>query len=245
MELVRTNKYRLHPNAVQKSMLHEMFGFPRFVFNYTLGKIQESYFGTYEVQKAQNGKNKGSIVPKIPKIPKIPNQTGIVGFSTNIKEEHNSISRAPNASLTNLYKATKGFYKGGGFPKFKSRKTSKQSINMYAGSRVKIEEGFILLNRSNKSSYSKEYYKIRFKKHNTNHEIGKITGFTIEKDNLGLYWIATTHKLDVTLDRKKTNKKVGRALGLKSMLICSDGTTIENHNLTKKSKMNQRKLKIV
>ena len=179
-------------------------------------------------------------------VPKIPNQTGIVGFSTKIKEEHDFISRVPNdfiqGSLSNLYKATKGFYKGGGFPKFKSRKTSKQSINMYAGSRVKIEEGFILLNRSNKSSYSKEDHKIRFKKHKTNHQIGKINGFTIEKDKLGLYWIATTHKLDATLDRKKTNKKVAIDLGIKSMLICSDGTTIENHNLTKK---NQRKLKIV
>ena len=49
MELVRTNKHRLYPNAVQKSMLHEMFGVSRFVFNNTLGKIQESYLGTYEV----------------------------------------------------------------------------------------------------------------------------------------------------------------------------------------------------
>jgi len=88
---------------------------------------------------------------------------------------------------------------------------------------------------------TRDDHKIKFKKHKTNHNIGKITGFTIEKDNLGLYWIAITHKIDIELNRNKTNKEVGIDLGLKELVICSDGTTIENHNLTKKY---QRKLKL-
>lgn len=158
MELIRTNKYRLYPNAIQKSMLHEMFGMYRFTFNNVLGKIKESYFGTYEIK---NGKNKGTIVPAI------PNQTNLVGFSTKLKEEHLFMSRLPNdyiqASLTNLYKATKGFYRGGGYPKFKSRKDSKQSINMYAGSRIKLEDNYIVLSKSHYSSFTKEDHKIKFK----------------------------------------------------------------------------------
>jgi len=236
MELVRTNKYRLYPNAIQKSLLHDMFGMYRFCFNNILGKIQDEHYGTYEVK---NGKNKGNIVPKI------PSQTELVGSSTSLKQEYDFLNRMPNdfiqSSLSNLYLASKGFYKGGGFPKFKSRKTSKSTIGMKAGSRVKIEDNHILLNKSNKSPYTKADHKIKFKKHKTNHNIGKISGFTIEKDNLGLYWITITHKISIENKRIKTNKEVGIDLGLKELIICSDGTTIENHNLTKK---NQRKLKL-
>jgi len=236
MDLVRTNKYRLYPNAKQRALLHDMFGMYRFVFNNVLGKIQNKEFGTYEVK---NGKNKGSIVPRI------PNQTELIGSSTKLKEEHSFLSKMPNdfiqSSLSNLYTSTKGFYRGGGYPKFKSRKSSKQSIGMKAGSRVKIIDSYIQLNRSNNSSYTKEDHKIKFKKHKTNHDIGKITGFTIEKDNLGLYWIAITYKVEVDIERVKTGKEVGIDLGIKELVICSDGMTIENHNLVNK---NYRKLKL-
>jgi len=64
---------------------------------------------------------------------------------------------------------------------------------------------------------------------------------SIEKDSLNHYWITITFKFDYTSTRKNTNKEVGVDLGLKNMLICSDGYIVENHNLTKK---NARKLKI-
>jgi len=236
MELVRTNKYRLYPNATQKALLHEMFSLYRFSFNNILGKIQDKYYGTYTIEK---GKNKGNIVPKI------PSQSELVGSSTLLKKEYSFMNKLPNdfiqSSLSNLHLGVKGFYRGGGYPKFKSRKKDKHAIGMKAGCRVKIEDNYIQLNKSNKSSYTKEDHRIKFKKHKTNHNIGKITGFTIEKDNLGLYWITITHKIDILSTRKKTNKEVGIDLGLKEMLICSDGNTVENHNLTKK---NQRKLKL-
>jgi putative transposase len=236
MEIVRSNKYRLYPNAKQKSMLHEMFGMFRFSFNNTLGKIQDSYFGTYEVK---NGKNKGNIVPAI------PSQTEIIGFSTKLKQEYNFMNRLPNdyiqASLTNLFKATKGFYRGGGFPKFKSRKDNKQCINMYAGSRVKIEDEHIILSKAKNTPYCKEDHKIKFKKHKTNHDIGKVTGFTIEKDNLGLYWISITYKIQIQDLKITKGKEVGIDLGIKELVSCSDGLVIKNHNLTKK---NARKLKL-
>lgn len=229
MELIRTNKYRLYPSASQKAMLFEMFNTYRFVFNHTLGKIQDKHFGEYEIQ---NGKNKGNIVPKI------PSQTECIGFSTEIKQKHNFVYRLANdfvqASLTNLYSGLKGFYRKGGYPKFKSRKSAKQSINTYAGSRVKIQGEYILLPRARESAYSKEDHLIRFKKHETNHEIDKITGFTIEKDNLDQYWIAITHKIQVKDKTKNTLKPIGIDLGLKDFIIDSSGNKVPNDNLTKR-----------
>ena len=241
MLIVRSNKYRLYPNAVQKSLLHEMFNQSRFTFNNLLGKIQSNHFGTSTIK---NGKNKGNVEPRI------PSMTELIGFSSELKEEHPFMKRLPNdyiqASLTNLYKGFKGFYTGGGYPKFKSKKVSTPSINMYAGSRVKIEDNFIHLNRSLNSSFSKEDHRIKFKKHKTKHDLGKITGFTIEKDNLDKYWISITHKIELDTIKTKTNKEVGIDVGLKELVTCSDGTVIENHNLTKKYsrklKLEQRKL---
>lgn len=241
MVIVRTNKYRLYPSAVQKSMLFEMFNSFRLVFNFSLGLIQDKHWGVYEVK---NGKNKGNTVPRI------PSQTELIGFSTEIKALKPFLNRLPNdfiqASLTNLYTSTKGFYRGGRFPKFKSRKLDNSGINMYAGSRVKIESEYIILPKAKDTPYSKEDLKIKFKKHKTNHDISKITGYTIKKDNLDNYWIAITYKIEVQDLKITKGKQVGIDLGLKELVITSDGETIENHNLTKKYarklKLEQRKL---
>ena len=240
MEIVRANKYRLYPTARQKSMLHEMFGMSRFAFNNTLGKIQDSYFGVYTITK---GKNKGNVVPKI------PSQGELTGFSTELKQNNEFMNRLPNdyiqAALANLYSGVKGFYRGGGYPKFKSRKHSKQTINMKAGSRVKILDNFIILSKAGKTPYSKDDHKIKFKKHKTNHEIGKITGFVISKDNLGEYWVSVTSKIEIPI-KPKSGKKCGIDLGIKDFVITDDGTKFENKKFFKKSEKKlakeQRKL---
>jgi len=240
MEIVRANKYRLYPNATQKAMLHEMFGLFRFTFNNTLGKIKNSEFGTYIVK---NGKNKGNTVPKI------PSQTELIGLSTKLKDQYKFLTRLPNdliqSSLTNLYSGVKSFYKGSGYPKFKSKKDYNQSFDMKAGSRVRIKDNYIQLNKSNCSAYSKSDYLIKFKKHKTNYDIDKITGFSISKDNLSNYWITITHKIDINIKINPKNE-IGIDLGIKDFAICSDGNVIKNHNLTKKYsrklKLEQRKL---
>jgi len=240
MEIIRANKYKLLPTAKQKAMLHEMFGMSRFAFNHTLGKLQDSYFGTYTIPK---GKNKGDVVPKI------PSQMEMIGFSTELKQNNEFMNRLPNdyiqASLANLYSGVKGFYRGGGYPKFKSRKHSKHSINMKAGSRVKIEDNKIQIIKLKGTPYEGDDLKIKFKKHKTNHEIGKITGFTISKDNLGEYWISITSKIEIKT-KTKTGKKCGIDLGIKDFVICDDGTKFKNKKFFKQSQdklaKEQRKL---
>ena len=76
---------------------------------------------------------------------------------------------------------------------------------MKAGSRIKIENNYILLNKSNKSPYTKDDHKIKFKKHKTNHSLPtKFTSFTIEKDNLGLYWICLLYTSPSPRDRHRS-----------------------------------------
>jgi putative transposase len=113
---------------------------------------------------------------------------------------------------------------------------------MYAGLRVKIDNNYISLSKAKGSSYSKDDHRIKFKKHKTNNVLPKkVTGYTIEKDNLGNYWITITFKIEVSNFKITKGKQAGIDLGLKKLVTTSGGTTIENHNLTKK---NARKLKL-
>jgi putative transposase len=232
MEVVRGAKYRLYPNSKQKSLLHNLLGSTRFIYNLFLGKIQESYFGT------SINKKTGEFVPKI------PSEFDLSKALTLLKSEYPFLYSVPNdflqAESKNLSSAYKKFFANGGYPNFKSRKDKHQSINFYAGSRAKFDSEYIYLPVASGSSFQKEDFKIKYKKHKTNFSPrGKITGYIISKDNLDNYWISFTFKTE-SRKLKSKRKSVGIDLGIKDFIILSDGTKFKNDNLLKK---NQTKLK--
>lgn len=232
MEIVRSAKYRLYPNSKQKSLLHNLFGSTRFTYNLFLGKIQESYFGTSLNKKI------GELVPKI------PSEFDLSKALTLFKSEYPFLYSVPNmflqAESKNLAFAYKKFFSGGGYPKFKSRKDKHQSINCYQGMNAKFDSEYIYLPVAHSSSFLKEDFKIKYKKHKTNFSPrDKITSYTISKDNLNKYWISFTFKTESRKGKKK-RKSVGIDLGIKDFIILSDGTKFPNDNLLKR---NQAKLK--
>jgi len=232
MEIIRSSKYRLYPSAKQKSLLHNLFGSTRFTYNLFLGKIQESYFG-----KSLNKKT-GELVPKI------PSEFDLSKALTLFKSEYPFLYSVPNmflqAESKNLSLAYKKFFSGGGYPKFKSRKDKHKSINCYQGTNAKFDSEYIYLPVASGSSFRKEDFKIKYKKHKTNFSPkDKITGYTISKDNLDKYWISFSFKTESRKPNSK-RKSTGIDLGLKDFIILSDGTKFPNDNLLKK---NQDKLK--
>ncbi len=105
---------------------------------------------------------------------------------------------------------------------------------------AKFDSEYIYLPVASGSSFLKEDFKIKYKKHKTNFsQEDKITGYTISKDNLDKYWISFTFKTESRTFKKK-RKSVGIDLGIKDFIILSDGTKFPNDNLLKK---NQDKLK--
>jgi putative transposase len=228
MEIIRSAKYRLYPSAKQKSLLHNLFGSTRFTFNLFLGKIQESYFGT------SLNKKTGEFIHRI------PSEFDLSKALTLFKQEHPFLYCVPNmflqAESKNLSSAYKKFFAGGGHPKFKSRKDKHQSINCYQGMNAKFDSEYIYLPKAHGTSFNKEDFKIKYKKHNTNFSPKeKITGYTISKDNLNQYWISFTFKTESRTFKKKRNQ-IGVDLGIKDFIILSDGTKFPNDNLLKKSK---------
>lgn len=233
MEIIRSSKYRLYPTAKQKSLLHNLFGSTRFIYNLFLSKIGESYFGT------SLNKKTGELVPKI------PSEFDLSKALTQFKLECPFLYSVPNmflqAESKNLSSAYKKFFAKGGYPKFKSRKDKHQSINCYQGVNAKFDSEYIYLPVSRFSdTFNKEDFKIKYKKHKTNFSPkDKITGYTISKDNLGRFWISFTFKTE-SRKFKNRRKSTGIDLGLKEFIILSDGTKFPNDNLLKK---NQDKLK--
>ncbi len=223
MELIRSAKYRLYPSAKQKALLHELFGLTRFTYNKLLEEVKDFKFGTYKKDETK---------------PAIPSKITLIKEITPIKKANSFLYRCPNDYLQavgdNIGRAFDGFYRKGGFPKFKSKKDSKQSFNMYAGSRVKIEDNHVIITSSKASPYKKDDLKIKFKNHKIKWNLGKITGFTISKDAVGDYWLSLTFKTliasipDINIDKTEINNPVGIDVGLKELLITSNGEIVKN-----------------
>ncbi|ECC1278773.1 transposase [Campylobacter coli] len=230
---IRSVKFVLKPNSKQKEMLESFFGLSRAIYNISLYNIKNSKFGIYEIQ---NGKNKGCIVPRI------PTEFDLNKSLPKLKEEHSFLSLLPNdyaqAVMKNLSRGFSNFYKTFNYSKFKTKKSSTQSFNMYAGCRIKIDDDHIILINPRGSDYTEEDLRIRFKRHKIKYNFDKVTGFTISREN-NKYYISFTFYTDI--ESKETTDSVGIDLGIKDFVICSDGNVYPNMRFFEKS---LRKLKI-
>ena len=235
---IRSAKFVLKPTVKQKDILESFFGLSRAIYNISLYNIKNSKFGTYEIQ---NGKNKGCIVPRI------PSEFDLSKSLPKLKEEHEFLSLLPasyaQTVMKNLSRGFNNFYRTFNYPKFKSKKNSIQSFNMYAGSRVKIDGDYIKLAKPRGSDYTKDDLKIRFKRHKIKYNFDKVTGFTISREN-NKYYISFTFNTEI--ESKETNGSIGIDLGIKDFCICSDGIIYPNMRFYEKSlrklKISQRKL---
>ena len=235
---IRSAKFVLKPNSKQKEILESFFGLSRAIYNISLHNIKNSKFGEYEIK---NGKNRGNIVPKI------PTEFDLYYSFPKLKEEYEFLSLLPadyaQGAMKNLSRGFSNFYRTFNYPKFKAKKSTTQSFNCYAGSKVKIDGDYIVLINPRGSSYTKADLKIRFKRHKIKYEFDKLTGFTISREN-NKYYISFSFYTEIK--PKEVNSSVGIDLGIKNFAICSDGTVYPNMKFFEKSlrklKIHQRKL---
>ena len=154
---IRSAKFVLKPTTKQKEILESFFGISRALYNISLHNIKNFKFGAHEVK---DGKNKGNIVPKI------PSEYDLNKFLTKLKEVYSFLSLLPSsyalATMRNLSRGFNNFYKTFNYPKFKTKKSDFQSFNMYEGSKVRIDDNFVILMKPQGSDYTKEDLRIRF-----------------------------------------------------------------------------------
>ena len=202
----RTYRFRLYPTERQIELLAKHFGCTRRVYNFFLNQRKEQYRLT---GKSDNYYEQAKSL-------------------TEMKKQEEAVwlnevnAQSLQFALRSVDTAYKSFFKKRAkFPKFKS-KHSKNSFTVpqfasIAGNRLFIPK-------------FREGIKCR-----VHREIkGKIGKVTITKIPSGKYFVSVFTEEEYTTTIEKSGKPVGIDLGLKNLLVTSEGETFKNNRYTKK-----------
>lgn len=215
MIVIKAYKYRIYPTKEQEIQLSKTFGSCRFVYNQMLAKKIELY---------KNDKISWS-------------KFDCVNYCTRVlKKEYPWLKEVDKFSLANsiwnLDSAYKNFFreikkgnKNQGFPKFKSKK------NHYYSYKTNFTNNNIKVDFENNKIQLPKLKKIEAKLHRKFN--GKIFNATISKTPSGKYYVS----IDVEVEHEnlpKVNKAIGLDLGIKDLLITSNGEVFNNKKLTDK-----------
>lgn len=196
-------KYRLLPTEEQKIKLNNAMGACRFIYNLSLetkirawesGRVNLS---AYDLMKQLTELKKSGLADWLKEIPALP----------------------VYQAISNLDKAFKGFFKGGGFPKFK-KKSNAQSIHFRQS--LKLEEGKIRLERIGW---------VMFIQHRQMPDGVNIRSATVSVTPSGVYFVSVlVDTNDITPEKSvvKPETAVGIDLGIKTFAVLSDGSQYEN-----------------
>ena len=219
--MLKSFKYRLYPNKEQQVQIQKTFGCCRFVYNQTLAYRKE----LYETEK------------------KTMSKIDCNNFvNQNLKKEYEWLKEVDKFALTNsvynMDSAYQKFFKEhAGYPKFKSKKNNRKSYSTNSTNN-NIEIDF----DNNKIKLPKLKW-IKAKVHRQ--FVGTIKSATISQTPSGKYYVSILADCE-NFQMKPTGAMVGIDLGIKDLLITSDGDKFENpktlYKYEKKLAKEQRKL---
>ena len=202
----RTYKFRLYPNKVQADLLARHFGCTRFVYNYFLNQRKEQYRLT---GKSDNYYAQAKALTALKK------QEATVW----LKEVNSQTLQFAVRSLEVAY--TNFFQKRAKFPKFKSKR-SKNSFTVPQS--ASVAGGRLFIPKFKDGIKCRVHREIKG-------EIGKVT---ISKTLSGKYFVSVFTEEEYITPLKKTGKSIGVDMGLKDLLITSEGETFKNNRYTRR-----------
>ena len=202
----RAYKFRLYPNKVQTELLTKHFGCTRFVYNYFLNQRKEQYKLT---GKSDNYYAQAKTLTVLKKQEE----------TAWLKEVNSQTLQFAIKSLETAY--TNFFKKHSKFPNFKS----KHSKNSFTVSQfASVVDGRLFIPKFKDGIKCRVHREIK----------GKIGKVTITKTPSGKYFVSVFTEEEYVTLLKKTGKSVGLDMGLKELLITSDGETFNNNRYTRK-----------
>ena len=213
-------RFRIYPTKKQKEQIAKTFGCCRYIYNYYLTKRIQAY----------NDKKESM------------NYYACSKDMTQLKKSLDWLKEADSQALQSALKfldvAYQNFFrrlkKGGkpGFPKFKRKHDSRQSYTTrYARNNIEIFERAVKLPKLGK-------VKCRVSKQAQ----GRILSATVSLTPSGKYFVSLCCT-DVSIDALPSNgKSIGIDLGIKSLVVSSDGFTYQNHKYFASSQKKLAKL---
>jgi len=208
-------KYRLYPTNLQKELIAKHIGSSRFVYNLALETKITTYLGS---------KHNFSPFDLIKQLPELKKECEW------LKEIN---SQSLQQSIQNMDIAFKKFFKGAGFPKFKSKHKGKQSFSIPQN--VLVENGKLIIPKFKEGIDIVLHREIK----------GTIKSATISRTPTGKYFVSILVDTNIEMPTKapiKENTTIGVDLGIKDFAITSEGGMFENPKNLRKA---QRKLKYV
>ena len=228
-EMIETIKVQLRPNNKQLTKLFQYAGCSRFAYNWTISREQENY------KLGNKFLSDNELRKEFTQLKKHKEYQWLSKISNNVTKQ----------AIKDACISYKRFFKGlSKYPKFKSKKNSKQSFYQdgvkiqFTNTHVKVE-GFTMSHRKNKQKLN--WIKLR--------EKGRIpTNCKYMNPRItydGLHWFVSV-SIDVEDNTDiPSNEGVGVDLGLKDLAVCSDGHTYKNVNKTQKvKKVEKRKRRL-
>lgn len=219
--MLKSFKYRLYPNKEQEIQIQKTFGCCRFVYNQTLAHRKE----LYETEKKSMSKIDCN---------NFVNQ--------NLKKEYEWLKEVDKFALTNsvynMDSAYQKFFKEhADYPKFKSKKNNRKSYS------TNSTNNNITVDFDNNKIKLPKLKWIKAKVHRR--FIGTIKSATVSQTPSGKYFVSILIDCE-NFQMKPTGAMVGIDLGIKDLLITSDGDKFENpktlYKYEKKLTKEQRKL---
>ena len=207
--MLKAYKYRIYPNKEQKIQIAKTFGCCRFVYNQILAYHKDAY---------ENEKKSVS-------------KTDCNNYcNRELKKEYEWLKDVDKFALTNaIYNmdaAYRKFFKEhAGYPKFKSKRDNHKSYTTnYTNENIVVdfEKGRVKLPKL-KMVKAKQPRKFE----------GQIKSATITQMPSGKYFVSILVE-EEQVELPKVEKSVGIDLGIKDLVITSDGEKIDNLKLIKK-----------
>ena len=226
MEIYKAYKFRLYPTDDQRILIHKTFGCSRFVYNYYLNYQKE------------NGVQKSFDLCKDLK---------------ELEKTHKYLkevdSCALRCSIFNLEDGFNNFFeKRSEYPKFKS-KFARQSYrtNCIRSNYKGKEYNNVELDLLTRNIKLPKLGKVKIRGYRNKDKIdGKILNATISRDATNKYYVSVVVVEDILIEKVTPTNIVGIDLGIKDLVITSDGTKYSNEKVLmkyeKRLKRLQRKL---
>lgn len=197
--MYRAYKYRIYPTKEQEVLINKTLGACRFIYNLALETKQ------YAWQSQRKNITAYDLHKQL----------------TELRREYDWIrevsSDALQKSILNIESAYKSFFKGGGFPKFKSKR-GKQSFRIRQSIKVDWSNNLITIAKIKNIPviFSREFN-------------GQIRQATVSKTATGKYFISILVQNGKELPVKPEIKTgIGIDLGLKHFAVTSDGRKFDN-----------------
>ena len=222
MEIYKAYKFRLYPTYDQKILINKTLGCKRFVYNHYLNYLKDN-----------NGINRFDLHKDLPKL----------------KEENEFLKEVDStvlcSTVDDLCKAFNDYYaKRKGYPKFKNR-FSRQSYrtSCIRSTKKGKEYSNIEIDLLSRNIKLPKLGNVKIRGYRNKDKIeGKILNATIIKDVTNKYYVSVAVVEDLLVEKVIPTNIVGIDLGIKDLVITSDGIKYSNEKILMKYEKRLKRL---